>query len=686
MARLLVDAAQIRTFSAAIFAYASPDAIVSLRVFVDGADAKPLNIIPVVLNGGGLNDLVENAVSAAQFAADHGKRAVFCPPVCGFSDRANATEASLSEGYAIVVDGDQKPAEARRRLEAVLGPPTLVVESGGLWCEPGTGTLQPKLHLYWRLTEPATGSDLARLKRARLLATRLVGGDLSNVPIVHPLRWPGSWHRKAEPRMATIVARSGHEIDLGDALESLEAAAPEPEPEQPAHAGPRADRDGDARSDAELIAGITSGRAFHPCLVPLAARLLGRGMFPGAVVDMLRGLMQAVPAEARDQRWQARWGEVPRIVDSAAAKWEARRNGGEAPQDKPSPLILSSAAFVAGFVPPDYLIDGLLQRRFAYSFTGQTGSGKTAVALLATFAIGWNGVHIGGREVQAGRVLYFAGENPDDVRQRWIAMAEHLGFDINTIDVHFITGVVSLEALEEQITREVEALGGVAMIVIDTSAAYFLGDDENSNVAMGAYARRLRKFTTLKGGPTVLINCHPPKNAGSDNLMPRGGGAFLAEVDGNLTCSRTDALVTVHWQGKFRGADFDPLSFETRSVTAERLKDSRGRSIFTVYAAQLSESEVSTRASQGRQDEDAILIFLADCETPPSIKAIAEGIGFVDAKGQPQKSKTWRVLDRLRKDKLATRERGDQYVLTDKGKEAAKRGRYNRNAAGATYG
>lgn len=44
-------------------------------------------------------------------------------------------------------------------------------------------------------------------------------------------------------------------------------------------------------------------------------------------------------------------------------------------------LIKSSRNFVAGFVPPDYLIDGLLQEAFFYSLTGATGAGKTAITL-----------------------------------------------------------------------------------------------------------------------------------------------------------------------------------------------------------------------------------------------------------------------------------------------------------------
>jgi hypothetical protein len=40
------------------------------------------------------------------------------------------------------------------------------------------------------------------------------------------MRWPGTWHRKAAPRLARIVyLEPDREIDLGDALDRLETAA-----------------------------------------------------------------------------------------------------------------------------------------------------------------------------------------------------------------------------------------------------------------------------------------------------------------------------------------------------------------------------------------------------------------------------------------------------------------------------
>src|ERR1043165_4047161 len=67
----------------------------------------------------------------------------------------------------------------------------------------------------------------------------------------------------------------------------------------------------------------------------------------------------------------------------------------------PSISVLSSAEFVRGFCPPDYVVDGIAQRGFLYSLTGATGSGKTAIALrlLACTALGRE---LGGRAVQQG--------------------------------------------------------------------------------------------------------------------------------------------------------------------------------------------------------------------------------------------------------------------------------------------
>jgi hypothetical protein len=343
-------------------------------------------------------------------------------------------------------------------------------------------------------------------------------------------------------------------------------------------------------------------------------------------------------------------------------------------------LMQSSAEFVAGYVPPDYLIDGLLQRRYVYSLTAPTGSGKTAIALLIAAHVS-RGLPLGNREVEKGRVLMFAGENPDDVRSRWILLCEKMGIEPNAMDVVFMPFVRTLseDQVRKQIDAEAEEHGPFSLLIVDTSAAYYSGDDENDNVALGNHARMLRTFVDLPGGPTIIVTCHPTKNANMENLLPRGGGAFLAEVDGNLVAIKDDAEMTVAitWHGKFRGPDFPPFSFKLVRSRSEKLVDTKGRKIWSVFAEQIYDEEKEDIARQGNQEQDALLRTMLDYPGF-SLKEFAEHLGWHTKTGgehgmggEPNKVKVQRMMEGLKKLKLVEKRRDGHYVLTDKGTKEA---------------
>jgi hypothetical protein len=361
--------------------------------------------------------------------------------------------------------------------------------------------------------------------------------------------------------------------------------------------------------------------------------------------------------------------------DAADQAWKANGQG-----QIPPHLIQTSAQFVAGFTPPEYVVDGILQRRFCYAFTAKTGTGKTAIMLLlaAHTALGQP---IGDREIEQGRVLYFAGENPDDIRMRWIAMADQVKFDIETVNVNFIPGRFKISEMWERIRAEIAETGDVTLIIVDTSAAYFEGDDENNNVAMGVHARRLRSLAEMPGGPCIVIPCHPIKNAADDNLVPRGGGAFVNEMDGNLTAIRDDATVVLHWGVKFRGPDFAPLSFQLRTVTHERLTDSKGRALPIVVASYLSDAAQGEMAKTARSDEDKLLAVLVE-HGNASQAELATLLGWRMRDGRPYKVLVARTLSKLKRAKLITIDR-DNYTLTKKGKKAIDKASSHRTEAGS---
>jgi putative DNA primase/helicase len=221
------DRRNIAAFVLTMFKHVTAGTYVSLRAFPDqGGNSKPFRITTVKLNGG-LDDLIDRAYRDAVLAAQAPNKVVFCPPVATFTEPKLAREQHLAEGPVLSIECDTHPRAALAKLIALLGQPTAVVESGGVWTDPETGETEPKLHIYYRLKIPARSQDeLKKLKQARRLATTFVGGDVSNVTIVHPIRWPGSLHRKGDPKPCRIIKLNPDaEIELDSALQILQQAA-----------------------------------------------------------------------------------------------------------------------------------------------------------------------------------------------------------------------------------------------------------------------------------------------------------------------------------------------------------------------------------------------------------------------------------------------------------------------------
>lgn len=353
-----------------------------------------------------------------------------------------------------------------------------------------------------------------------------------------------------------------------------------------------------------------------------------------------------------------------RVQADRAKRAKANGNGATIVPDMPR--LVSLRDFLKDFKPPDYLIEGIIQRRYIYSLTGQTGHAKTAIALLIAQLVGSldAGAMLCGHAVERGRVVYFAGENPDDIRMRLIGA----NVDLNS-RISIIPGVFDIEAMGAELIKQIDGVQPIDLVFIDTSAAYFLGNEELSNTQMGAHARMLRKLTTLPGGPSVLPLCHPIKHVTDPSqLLPRGGGAFLNEMDGNLTAWLKDEMVQLH-HNKIRGPGFEPMTFQLERITSTKLIDSKGRLLPTVKAVPISEEEEAKRTQDAEKDEDKMLAALA--ENPNrSFAKLAEACGWMWKSGEPAKSKVERVLGELKAAKLVKKVRR-RWELTDEGCKAA---------------
>ena len=285
-------------------------------------------------------------------------------------------------------------------------------------------------------------------------------------------------------------------------------------------------------------------------------------------------------------------------------------------QPPPVPIKFKSIAkFCAEYVPLAYVVEPVVRSGSLYTLTARTGAGKTALNVVLALGVATGRPDIIGREVTRGRVAYLACENPDDIRMRFKIAAYLLNVDLDELLDSVL--IVDYRAKPEDIHAELARLAKeepLTLIIVDTLAAFFDGKNINDAVEGGDFLRRLRPLTQLSGLPAVIVAAHPVKNAGEDNLVPYGSGAILNEVDGNLTLWKQPdtGAISLHWQGKLRGLEFDPIPFRIELAASPDILDAKGREVQLPTMRPTTEQNLEERTSAEREVNIALLRQLRD--------------------------------------------------------------------------
>ncbi|MFO1125105.1 MAG: AAA family ATPase [Methylocystis sp.] len=285
---------------------------------------------------------------------------------------------------------------------------------------------------------------------------------------------------------------------------------------------------------------------------------------------------------------------------------------GRAAEAPVAPLIFKTAATFAGeYVPLAYTIEPFLRSSSLYALTARTGAGKTGFLVVAMLAVATGRADILGREVTQGRVAYLACENPDDIRMRLMIAAYLLNIDLRSLgdNIVILDRREKPEAVHAALAKLAEEKP-FRLIIVDTLAAFFDGDNINDAVQGGQFMRRLRPLTQIAGQPSVIVAAHPVKNASEDNLVPYGSGAILNELDGNLTLWKKpdSGIVSLHWQGKLRGLEFEPAPFRFEVTGCPEILDAKGREVHLPTMRPASEESAENREQQETDGKRALLL------------------------------------------------------------------------------
>ena len=386
-----------------------------------------------------------------------------------------------------------------------------------------------------------------------------------------------------------------------------------------------------------------------------------------AVMDGLKGkeLAEFVRSNARSAVPRMTPERVEQIVMAGLSNGTAARpNMPKKRSDEP--LLIDAKDWLDKSVPTEWIVDGLIQRGQLCACTAITNHGKTAIGLLLAISVA-AGRKFAGRDIMPGKVMILCGENPDGFRTRMRATMASMNIEAEELigQVTVLPHALPLRNCNVQILEEARRTeGNYSLVLVDTSISYYSGDNEDDNLQARSHAWDLRALAELPGHPAIVANCHPTKNADRDALTPRGGGAFMNEIDTNLTVWSEGETAHLHWHRKKRGPDFDPIPFEFHGMSLEE----HGRKVPTVYAAHISDERAHELKKARTQADDRLL--WAMLRFPDS--TYAEWASSCGWNGEAAKSKVWRSMERLKEDKLVRKFRG-ALILTEQGKEEAKR-------------
>lgn len=223
------DPVQIATFLDVVFGWCEGQ--IPVRGFVDmgqGKEGRPHNVwIDADATAPG------KLATFANWAWRDGAAVYVIPGTVAGAGQAKAAEVLQMQALVVDLDAGDIPAKLAHLLRH-LGQPTLIIESGGRTSEGAA-----KLHIWWKMTEPAEGAALANLCRLRGEIALKVGGDTHFRSAHQPIRVAGTvYHKHGHQRLVQIREHHSVEVDLDEFAERVAEMPPLPSAGMVARATP----------------------------------------------------------------------------------------------------------------------------------------------------------------------------------------------------------------------------------------------------------------------------------------------------------------------------------------------------------------------------------------------------------------------------------------------------------------
>lgn len=470
---------------------------------------------------------------------------------------ANGNHSNVAAFTALCLDIDSGDTlAALARAEGAIGPATMVARSGG-----HTKDGMPKLHAYWKLSEPEQDVDAVCLVRHKLAI--LCGGDQSfGIGRGHqPIRIPGTIHAKNGTPAMTSIDRYNpdaviHFSDAQDALQGVAVQEPDPMDFAPSALLPPVGHTMTTTVQENSPDALNRWTAFSQIAgYWIAWAEVGKGSLDEAWSNTL-GWMNA----KMDPPWP---------LDRAQQEFRAllARHRTLHPPKAPEPtkeagwLLKWAASQWSGSEPPQrrFLVSGLVPASAPQVLVAEGGAGKTFLMLdlalkVATYRKGasteWCGQSLTD-ECAEGVVVMVTAE--DDMDELHIRLSEldsaktRLAAGARLVILPLINegGTFAFATYDRDKTikpserwmnlmNEIAALGNVKLVIVDTLNSSLHGE-ESSAAIIQDWFRVVAGPICGKLGAALIVTHHirkgePIKSTEDMKAAVRGSGAILNSV------------------------------------------------------------------------------------------------------------------------------------------------------------
>lgn len=329
-----------------------------------------------------------------------------------------------------------------------------------------------------------------------------------------------------------VVIWSPHvRLGLADAAAAFGVDLDDLQPTRPDSEAPREGQGEKLRRD---LARILRGEVYHDSINEVGASLIACGLQPGAVVNLLRGVMDALPEAAKDDRWASRYQDIPRSVSGAVEKFQRTF---EAPVDPSGFKLRRSAVDFSRLPPVQWVIDGFLASGQVAVFAGQPGVGKSTVFASMALLVAGYGEQMGSDiAISRPRKVVIVSEHSEQYARLFYGACRRFKIDAQELARQIIL-FDAARLTPREIPREVLRLirehtdKEPPLVKLDTASSSFDVSDENSNAEVGAVMAALKQPVIETGAPLWIV-AHAAKALGREDaeITPRGASAYIGDV------------------------------------------------------------------------------------------------------------------------------------------------------------